>query len=60
MIDMNTQTEWAKDFQKTPDCNSCPFVLDKVDNGVGIQMHCNHVCKMELGEILKEMERVGV
>lgn len=58
--DMNTRIKWAKDFQKNPNCNSCPLVLDEVDNGVGIQRHCNHVCKMEIGEILEEMEGAGV
>ena len=48
--------EWAKDFKENHNCNSCPFVIDEVDIGVGILRNCDHVCWMEIGEILEQME----
>jgi hypothetical protein len=48
--------DWAKDFQKNHNCNSCPFIKNEVDIGVGMLRNCDHVCQMELGEILVEME----
>ena len=47
---------WAKDFKENHDCNTCPFIIDEVDIGVGIQIHCDCVCKMDIPEILEEME----
>ena len=52
--------EWAKDFQKHHNYNTCPFVKDEVDIGVGMLRNCDHVCQMEIGEILEEMEGVCV
>jgi hypothetical protein len=34
-------------------CNTCPFVLDEVDNAVGIQRNCDHVFKMSISDILE-------
>jgi len=48
--------EWAKQFKENHRCESCPFVIDEVDIGVGIQYRCDHVCQMGVGDILKEME----
>ena len=47
--------EWAEQFKANPDCKTCPFVIDEVDNGVGIQYHCDKVCKKEVSDIVKEM-----
>ena len=46
--------DWAVEFKKNPNCNTCPFVIDEVDNGVGIQRNCDFVCKMDIDDILKE------
>ena len=51
-----SKIEWAKDFQKNHNCNSCPFIKNEVDIGVGMLRDCDHVCQMEIGEILEEME----
>jgi len=48
--------EWVKNFQENHNCNSCLFVIDEVDIGVGILRNCDHVCQMEVGEILEQME----
>jgi hypothetical protein len=53
---LEKKIEWAKDFQKNHDCRTCPFVKNEADVGVGIIRDCDCVCKMELGEILEEME----
>jgi hypothetical protein len=48
--------EWAENFKRNHSCASCPFVINEIDIGVGIQYHCEYVCQMEVSEILKEME----
>jgi hypothetical protein len=48
--------QWAKDFQKKHRCNSCPFIKNEVDIGVGMLRDCDCVCRMEIGKILEEME----
>ena len=53
---MDRKIEWAKDFQKHHNCNSCLFIKNEVDIGVGMLRDCDHVCQMEIGEILEEME----
>jgi hypothetical protein len=53
---LDNAKKWAKDFQKNHNCNSCPFVKDEVDIGVGTLRNCDHVCNMEINKILEEME----
>jgi len=50
------EIEWAENFQKNHNCNSCPFVKNEADVGVGIIRDCECVCLMEIGEILEKME----
>ena len=52
----NEKTEWAENFKKNHNCRTCPFVKNEADVGVGIIRDCDYVCKMEIPEILKEME----
>jgi hypothetical protein len=52
--------EWAAWFKKNHKCVSCPFVIDEVDIGVGIQRNCGIVCRMEIDDIVNEMEGYGV
>jgi hypothetical protein len=52
----NKKIEWAKDFQKNHNCNSCPFIKNEVDIGAGMLRDCDLVCQMEIGEILEEMK----
>jgi hypothetical protein len=51
--------QWAKDFQKNHSCNSCPFIKNEVDIGVGMLRDCDLVCHMEIDKILEEMERAS-
>ena len=51
-----TKIECAEDFKKNHKCEICPFVKNEVDVGVGIIRDCDYVCKMDVSEILKEME----
>jgi len=55
-----TKIEWAEDFKKNHICQTCPFVKNEADVGVGIIYDCDCVCKMEVPEILKEMEGYSV
>jgi hypothetical protein len=57
---MDKKIKRAKGFQKNHSCNSCPFVKNEVDIGAGIMRDCDHVCRMEIGEILEEMERACI
>jgi hypothetical protein len=52
--------DWAAWFKKNHRCGSCPFVIDEVGIGIGIQRNCDFVCQMEIDEIVKEMEGCGV
>ena len=56
LVGMSDKRNWAASFKEKPNCNTCPFILTEVDNGVGIQRHCDHVCKLGIEDILKEME----
>jgi len=48
--------EWAKQFKENHRCETCPFVKNEADVGVGIIYDCDAVCRMEIGDILREME----
>jgi hypothetical protein len=51
-----TWKKWATGFKENHTCDGCPFVINEVDIDVGIQWICNHVCDMEIEEIVKEVE----
>ena len=53
---MENKERWAKQFKENHRCESCPFVIDEVDIGIGTQYRCDHVCQMSVEDILKEME----
>jgi len=44
--------KWAKDFKQAHKCGTCPFVKNDADVGVGIIYDCDHVCMMEVDEII--------
>jgi hypothetical protein len=52
--------EWAENFKKYHHCETCPFVINEVDIGVGMLRDCGHVCQMTVDEIIAEMEGYGV
>jgi len=52
--------EWALFFKEHHNCNSCPFVKNEADIGVGILRDCDYVCSMDIDDILKEMEMACV
>ena len=54
------KTEWAVEFKKNHSCETCPFVKNEADVGVGIIRDCDAVCKMDIPEILQEMENMSV
>ena len=47
--------QWAEQFRATPSCEKCPFVKDAAGIGVGTIYNCDHVCAMEVQDILRYM-----
>jgi len=56
---LNKALSWAKKFKESYRCETCPFVIDEVDVGVGMMRNCDHVCDWEPEEIAKEAILVG-
>jgi len=57
---LDKKIEWAKDFKENHSCNSCPFIIDEVDIGVGMLRNCDHVCWKDISEIVEQMEHYCV
>jgi len=53
---MDKKREWAIKFQKNHRCETCPFVKNEADVGVGIIRDCDYVCKKDISKILEQME----
>ena len=47
---------WAEAFRTNHKCETCPFIKNYDDIGVGIIYVCDHVCWMPIDEILEYME----
>jgi hypothetical protein len=52
--------EWAENFKQHHTCETCPFVKNEADVGIGIIRDCDGVCGMSVEEILIEMDGYGV
>jgi hypothetical protein len=57
---MTGNREWAENFKKHPHCETCQFVKNEVDIGVGMLRDCDHVCQTTVDEIIAEMKGYGV
>jgi len=53
-----SKEEWAQSFKSSHDCHRCPFLKNSVDIGVGTVFDCDHVCSMDVDEIMGEMEAI--
>jgi hypothetical protein len=60
MNDKERMTEWAAGFKADHHCETCPFVKNESDVGIGIVRDCDAVCGLPVEDIVKEMEGYGV